>query len=500
MRNEVVACKYPNHLISDIWLNKVLETHKTCVGFALAKDGIILHNNFDPAEVPLLEAIKKTQEKFKTEHVFFQFARADDPEKEYDLDSFQPFPILKKGDDTILAVMLEGDFPTYAKEGKNTPAYHFFKDYLEPKVIEMYGDLGNLDKLCMRMDGGPFRNDLKPHFEPRGYMLVLPSRGKSFAVSNNKLGGAYTWGLTSQSLGIPSDLHDVKVPEVKTVDVVATSKPLSFKERKAREAIAKASSAAASGPEPVTKEVVPISPPPAEKKEPVVPKETTPFHEVNGVLWIKPPIGSSFKEAKNFWNRHTSMPRPNTENPRALYAGFPVTELAADSPFFKFLAEKDRPQNAATSAFKAAHEQAEVKKAIQAKAKAEADEIPGLLTMNEKKEVIEDKKNDKLWGKTPEELDAFIKKTEMFSTQTQIPFEDLLHSGMAFLMRRNKRQLILICHEMRLRLIHELRSKGTGETVVDKKEDKQPELPLTADKKPMSFKDRKKAEAAAKAA
>lgn len=494
MRSEVIACKLPGQLISPVWLEKALETHNTCVGYALAKEGKVFHKNFDPADVDLKDAVEKTQEKFKAEHVFFYFMHADDPDKEYDLDSFQPFPILMKGDDTLLAVMLDGEFSAFEKEGPNTPAQHFLDDYLKPKITEMYADLGNLDKLLTRMDGAPFRKDLQTHLEPRGYMLALPARGKAFAISNNKLGGSYAWGLASNNLGIPSDVEGKESgPEVKVVDLVGTAKPLTFAEKKARQKALAAGTTTEDAP--VSKE--PPAPYYGKKIEEVVPKPNTPFHVgADGSLWCKPPIGSGHKEAKVFWSRHTRQPRPNNDNPRALYDGFPVTALAADSPFFHFLSEKDRPANPETSAFKEAHDIAQAKKEAQAKAKTEADNNPGILTTAEKQTLVNDRKDNALWGHTPEEIMTIATPKLKFSEQTQIPFEDLLHCSTSFLMRRNKRELVLIANEYRTKLFEAMKGGVKSTKAAERDEDNiQHEKVVTADttKKPMSFAERKAA-------
>lgn len=503
MRSEVIACKYPGQSMSPIWLDAALKTHNTCVGYAIAKDGIVLHTNFLSAETPLKEAIEATQTKYKKEHVFFYFAHVDKPEEEYGPDSYQPFPLLKggpKGEDTLLAVMLEGDFTTFDKNDTEMAAFHFVKEYLEPKIVDMFGDIGNLDKLMAKIDGPVFRKEMMTHLQPRGYMLFLPNKGQAVSLSNNKQGGAYEWGLASKDLGIPSDMPaaatktEAKAP---VVDVVASGRPLSFAEKKARE-----KALAASGGVP------PVSPTPDQKPgeikpegKPVEKKEVTPFHEVDGVLWVKPPSGTGHKEARIWWNRHTRLPRPANEKPELLFAGFPATNLAADSPLYKFLAEKDRPLEPENSAFTVAMKEAEAKKT--AKAKTDADEVAGVLTLAEKQEIVRERKQGQFGAQSPEDIIALTKPEMLFSEQVQVPFDEILHAPAGFFFKRNKRELMNLCLEFRLKLIYELRSKKADKPV-EVKVPGQEELPLKKEEpvvtKTMTFAEKKAAERQRKAA
>lgn len=505
MRSEVIAHKLPNHMIGKAWLDEAIKTHGTFVGYAASKDGVVIHSSIDPKTVELEKSINIVQTKYKDSHVFFHFTHAD--EGEFTPTSAQPFKLIEKGkDETLLAVMMDGDFIHYAKTGE-TPAQAFFNGYLREKVTEMYADFGNFDKTLTKLDSPSFRKDMQLHLEPRGMILFIPARGKAVALSNNNLKREYSWGLASKHLDVPSDIQTVPDSKPGVVDVVVVSgaKELSFAERQKRKKTLEAGTA-------VTAQAV-VEPAKKEEAKPVVEKKTdTPpspskaFYEINGELWCKPPDGTSHKEAIIWWKRHTRMARPAKDDPPSLFAGFPVSNLAADSPLFMFLAEDKRPVDAQPSAFAEAMKAAKDKAKAEAKAKADTDNNPGLLVASEKQAIVEDRKNSKLWNCSVDEILNPPKSITPFSEQVQIPFNELMFANVGFWFRRGKRELVAALIEMRVNLVKEMKAAGTLQ-IPEKKEEAPPEIkPVEkpgektveqpAVQKPMSFAERQAAKRA----
>lgn len=474
MISELIASKSPNHLIPKDWLQKAVETHNTAIGFAVPKDGKILHMNFDPTKDDLLKSVQMTQEKFKGEHVFMYFAHADKDDK-FGIDSYQPMVVLSKGNDTLMAVLMEGDFSEYADKGANSPAKNMFDGYLKEKLTEMYGDLGNLDKFMTRVDGAPFRKDMMPNLNPRGYMMILPARGKAIAFGSNLLGQSYTWGSASKSLDFPSDLGKETADKTVVVDTVATApKKLTFAEQKAREKALKESK----GEKVEETKLDQTTTKPGQARDSAG-KPKPPFYMNGDVMWIKPLAGTTHKDAAIWWSRHTKLPKPRADSPESLFAGFPITNLASDSPFFQFLAEGDRPANPEPSALKDALDKATQKKKESAKAETDADNTPGVITPAEKQGIIRDRGEQHLWGKTIEEILDLAKPNLLFSEQTQVPFTDLLHAAVGFYFRRSKRELISLILEYRKNVIENRKMLEAHGVVF-----KEPEAPVKKEELP----------------
>lgn len=461
MRSGLHIVKERDQLIAADFLQKAVETHPTAVGFALAKNGIVLHGSFPGDELDLLDSVQKTQEKYKSDVVYFHFTKAG--EGEFGFDSLQPFPILMKGGEILLAVMLEGEFLSFVKPGEETPEYHIVTDYLKSKITEIYKECGTLEKTCAKLESPSVRADLKPHLDPRGQILFIPARGKAFAYSNNNLGGDFAWGSASRTLGfepIPK-----KAPEPVKVEepvITATSKPLTLRERAARkkalDAAEESGKKAIQGKDQVKEAAPPPKPDPipAKKEEEKKLKPETPFSKEKGVIWCSPPSGSSWSQVKAFWNRNCRMNRPKAAE--ELYKGFPASHLKASAPLFAFLSEQDKNSLAATdTAFRDAMTKATENKSK--KASTDADIFPGVLTVDEKRNAVELRKQDVYWKQTPEQLLAFSGENLKYSEQVQVPFEDLLHASIKFGMRLSKRELILLWHETRTKLLDERATK-----------------------------------------
>lgn len=507
MRSGLIVTKQPGKIISPEFLLEAITTHSTAVGFAVAKDGQVIHDVFDPGEKDLMDAVEKTMEKYKDSAVYFHFMKADEGELEVPED-LQPYVLLKKGDQTQLALMLEGDFPAYADKG-TTPETVMVNEYLKAKVEGIYKESSsNLNTLMTKLDSASIRADFKPQLLPRGVILWIPAKGRPFAMSENKIAQAFTWGFASKSLGFPTDIvkEEVKEPVAKApVQPERTAKPLTFKEKAALKAALALEQANKEKPQ----ETAPVADP-AEKKEdvktmppgptnnppadPAKTTEETPFsYNEAGVLICKPRTGCTWDEAKSFWKRNCSLSVPNDQ--AEVYSGFPAASLRQNSPLFDRMKKEQMPTQIQEAMDKAAKEKT-------LKAKAGSDEVPGVLTGDEKKAWVDFKKNTAHWNKKPEELMSMIKPTSLLSEQVQIPLEELLYSSPGGWMKLGKRDLILLAHQFRMELIKIKDQKASPRTSkIEEAHAEAGAIPPLKEDKPLTFKEKAALKAAkAKAA
>lgn len=447
MRSGLIICKFAKLNIADNYLLEAVTTHSQAMGYALAKGGKILHETFPADEIDLLAKVQEVQEKYKEEQVYFHLTSAE--ENEFNFNSLQPIPLIEKGNEVLLAAMAEGEFMAYAKPGEDTPESLMIKEYLQEKVRKIFLDCGqNIDKTRIELEKPGFRADLKPLLLPRGVILMIPNKGKAFAYSDNKLFGEYEWGFASRTLGIAPPTKDTFKEPVKT-DVkaaVLAAKPLTLREKQEqKKALEKAAADAAGAPIPVTP---PVEPKKEETKEPdkkPVAAETYAIGKnEEGVDWCYPDKTWGYNQCKQWWNRNSSLKQPKDE---LLYEGFPAASLKAGSPMKAFY-DKQQTATAVGLAMKKAQEQP-------AKATAAVDEVPSMMTADEKKELVLLKKNANYWGKKPEEIVNSVDATAMFSEQGQVPFEDMVTASIHWFTRLNKRQLILVAHEFRMKLMQE---------------------------------------------
>jgi hypothetical protein len=451
MRSGLIVTKRPGKIIKENFLLEAVTTHPSAVGFAVAKDGIVVHDVFDPREKDLLDAVQKTMEKYKDSTVYFHFMKADEDEIEVPED-LQPYAILKKGDQTQLAVMLEGDFPAYVKDSLS-PETNMVNEYIRKKIESIYKDSGNnLNTTLTKLGSDVVRADFKPQLMPRGVVLYIPAKGQSFAMTENKLGGAWTWGFASKNLGIVTDIvpETVKEPVAKApVQMEKTAKPLTFKE-KAALALEQAGGPGVAAPTPEVKpeekkdDVKTMPPGPSNNPPPDTKTEDVFFYNEEGVLSCKPRTGCTWDEAKAFWKRNCSLSQP--ANQAEVYSGFPAANLRPNSPLFDRMKKEQMPTQIQEAMKKAAEQKT-------LKAKAGSDEVPGILTGEEKKVWVEIKKNTNLWNKKPEDLMAMVKTTALLTEQVQIPFEELLYSSPGGWLRLGKRDMILLAHQFRMEVI-----------------------------------------------
>lgn len=349
MRHELVIVRYKNTQMPEEFLLKAAELYPTAAGIAFVENGKVEMQTFDPLELEtdLLSTIMEIEKKLPDKDVFYHLIKVDDLDTEgLDSDSLQPFNIISDGDNCHLAVMVEGEFNDYIREGENTPTYNFVNEYLSEKILDIYNDKNkNLLETLKRLDAPAIRKDLQPHLSPRGTIFLIPAQGNamSFTANAELLGKEFPWGLVTNALGYEEPEAVIPEAEKAAAPVAAAPPPrqLTIAERKARAAAlanAKpgADTPAVVEPKPTS---VPLSLPVPEPgkiptdapflwKGKTTDGNTVVFEKTKrpgSVLWCKVRAGAGHDEAKKFWTNNCNYDRPKDD--KLMLAGFPATAL-----------------------------------------------------------------------------------------------------------------------------------------------------------------------------
>jgi len=489
MRSGLIVHKSKGKLIGEDYVKVLLDTHKTAMGIAIASDGVVDNTTYLSDEVVLADQFKDAQNTYKDYDVFFYFQNCEDLDKEFDIDSVQPFNVLtrsgqgKEDDVTLLSVMLDIDYTRFAKgeEGSAWPEYHLMAKYLAEKIRACYKRNGeDLASTLKELNTDIAKTEVLAMIDNRGDILIIPGTGAAFAYTDNNLGRRYSWGYASKHLGVASDLEQKEPPKV--VDVAV--KPLSLRDRK---------KGLTTGTAPVT----PVESKPEPTKEPVKeeprlnPEKVNPedksgpgasfkIIDKDGMKWVEF-TSNVFTHLKTAWNRNTAAPRPSDE--KKVKEGFPVAALRVGSPIFMYLEDLAKASGTQVTAFRDA--MAKAKKELEdkeAKAKAAVDN-PLVLGVEDRKKAIELDKDNGLFGYTAEQIKEEIKEAASFSEQTGLKLDRWMTMATRGLQKVPKFVLIALLNQYRLQQL---------EAAAPAEQTKTEETPTATATKP-SLRDRKRA-------
>jgi hypothetical protein len=213
--------------VPEAYLTKLLESYKTCIGYAFADDDgtIPIFQSNGTADIASFREVEK---EYGANNLHFFFGNY---EANYHDDDLQPFVLLKDGDGNCLACAFgEGSFPGYVHDASNHSEFFFcFTEYLFDEVQEPWhkGDM-SLDKLAEDLDGPMFRKRIMNVMGSRGEITILLGNGKVVNyLKNNVQGANFAWGHTSNKLdyneavGPSSNLKDKETLKLKLTSETA---------------------------------------------------------------------------------------------------------------------------------------------------------------------------------------------------------------------------------------------------------------------------------------
>lgn len=199
MNNAMIIHKKAGQVIDERLLSKALEQFPSAIG-TITRVGEDLFVSNDRG-VPDLPKMQEALEAAKDHDVYLWLANIDEQD-DIKQEDIQPF-IIKEGDKTLLAVMVEGDFAKFnnSKDGSVEWA-NFSNEILIPTLSE-YAELsgGDFDKFVELIHGKMFEKNMVSHISHRGIIAVVPFSGDALVLSqSNTMLGTYDWGFTTQHL------------------------------------------------------------------------------------------------------------------------------------------------------------------------------------------------------------------------------------------------------------------------------------------------------------
>lgn len=205
----VIATKFPEQTIPKAYVDKILPTYKTCIGYAVPTEkGTIevFQSNGTVEDYSGVAEVMKDNPRITT----FYFGLND---ADFHEDDLQPFIILKNDEgQPIMVAFLEGDFSNFHQaESARSDEFFAVDEHLRDKITELYHENGkDMDKLIEKLDGASFRRDLQQVIVSRGHIVLMTGSGKTIVFNkNNKQGMEFPWGEVSNCL----DYTEEKVPE-----------------------------------------------------------------------------------------------------------------------------------------------------------------------------------------------------------------------------------------------------------------------------------------------
>lgn len=323
MRKHLTVIREPNKTMPEAFKTKVLTDYNTAFGFASpqANESSIHYQKFTSGDDDLTEKLKDVEEAYKSDRVFYNFLGVGDDD-DISVDSLQPFVLLTDGEEgdkekTLLVAMLDGDFAKYDKEDdSDTNEYRLVDSYLKDKISQLVEIVnGDLAMLMNNLGKNKTKEDMKEHLAPRGTVLLIPVEGEAIAFVDNDKSGQWDWGFATNSLGYKE--------EAKTESKSDGKSKLTLKQ-KATQVISKKEEKSPDEEKPEIKYAACL------KHNMLSIKER--------VLWAAPYKGMPYKESRNWWTNHGKGPIPDVAG--TIYAGFPASELSANSTLRRFIEER----------------------------------------------------------------------------------------------------------------------------------------------------------------
>lgn len=211
MNEATIIWKKAGHTIDDRYLLRVLKDRPSAIGTVVRMndDLVVSHDR----GVPDLETMKKAIEAARDFETMLWLAKIvdQDPLKQEDI---QPF-VFEQDGKNLLAIMVEGDFPKFAKpQSGTTDEGHFASDVIIPTLNDI-AELanGDWDKFMEKLHGGLFEKQIMAHVGHRGLLTVMPCIGETMSLAQNELGAEYEWGAVSNHHGFDPKAEEEQAPK-----------------------------------------------------------------------------------------------------------------------------------------------------------------------------------------------------------------------------------------------------------------------------------------------
>lgn len=223
----LVLFKKEGQIVPELMIQKIVASYPSPAAYIAqitGEKGEPLLDVPTEAEPPSVEAIMEMMKAAKDYDVYFYFSNL--PENT-PAQNFQPFMIDAGDQENALAIMVEGDFPSYEgdKEG-NTPEFVLTNKIIIPTlkdILELSGD--DLSKFAEKLKSSSlFENVFQREIGHRGVCTIVPVGHDGVTFGKNELSLIEDWGWSTQELGFKAEVEQAPVEDKKPVSKFSIGK------------------------------------------------------------------------------------------------------------------------------------------------------------------------------------------------------------------------------------------------------------------------------------
>lgn len=207
MHKGVIVTKYSEQAIPSGYMELVLKNNTSCFGMArvVEKDGV---SEIEMASIPVglsLKEFEDIQTDMLDSAAIFFFGQHPNGFSE---ESVQPIPIIRNGEQILMAGFAVGDFERWKQEKSgHSNEFFFLQTYLLPKLNKTMALLNDdFDKLVADMDDPVFKTEVLNCVGENGSIVLLAAAKAAdkqlvFEKNVESTSGAFDWGWTTNHYG-----------------------------------------------------------------------------------------------------------------------------------------------------------------------------------------------------------------------------------------------------------------------------------------------------------
>lgn len=120
----------------------------------------------------------------------------------YSADDIQPFSLIERNKEVLLAAFANGSFPGFYQEKSSHPNEFFLADFLRQQFKPLADEVGNdIDKLMDKLRGPQLKSIIEMTIVNQGIITLAASNGDIITYQKGNPITAFPWGWTTDHLG-----------------------------------------------------------------------------------------------------------------------------------------------------------------------------------------------------------------------------------------------------------------------------------------------------------
>lgn len=209
MSSQVIIRRNAGQEIPEDFFKLALENCPHAWGAATVQDGKLeLHHG----EKITLEALRETEANFGD----FTLCLVNSPQA-LNLKNVPPYEIaVDKDDEPVIALVVDGDFPGFAKEKSTHPSSYYLADFVSDQVLDLLDNFdGDLAKVMEKIGGDRFKEKVKMNTVSRGFLNFICSNGREVTIAQGDTSKEFPWGWVSNTFGYGEKKKEEPAPKKK---------------------------------------------------------------------------------------------------------------------------------------------------------------------------------------------------------------------------------------------------------------------------------------------